>query len=375
MADTDDNDLKIKELEESLARELDQMVKLTEPTDSRLTGAVDLNPDLSTTANASTKPQSTTYEPVPKSREPDAPQSIDESAKKEVAEVSLEDLDGLLNSEMPELQAELNSLRDAGQELDGTESAITGLDVSEEGVVDGETVKKKSFKLRVKDFFTYILERFTDFLYELPIKTYRYLVKFFKEDFLGLLKRISEKTKKTVDSFVATIKELTIQQKLIILAMLLISGAIVFLLISNLTIQSLAKDPFLTSFDHLGQKYTNGEENFIPLSEEGQYPEFVVLIEKIVVNLRPSENSSSNPMVAMRLYFEVSSREGAIEMKDREHEMRDLIQRTIEKFSYDQVVSAQGKKSFKEALRREISSIMNTGIIKNVFIDDILIKP
>jgi flagellar basal body-associated protein FliL len=116
-------------------------------------------------------------------------------------------------------------------------------------------------------------------------------------------------------------------------------------------------------------------KEFVPLSEEGEYPQFVFLLDKVIVNIQPSESSSSNPMVAMRLYFESNSRQGAIEIKDREKEVRDTTQRVLETYAYDRIITARGKIEFKEQLRREITSIMNTGIIKNIYIDDILIKP
>lgn len=52
-------------------------------------------------------------------------------------------------------------------------------------------------------------------------------------------------------------------------------------------------------------------------------------IKKIVVNIQPSAGSGPNPMVAFEFSFEGNSSEVLLEIKDREGEIIDQVQRTI----------------------------------------------
>lgn len=371
----EEQDKKIKDLEASLARELDQQVNLSAPTDPRIGGVVDLNPTL----NLNPKTSGLKQEPVstPEVAIPDVA-SVQNTAKSEDGEVSLDDLDALLKQEMPELEKELNTLREAGKDLEGKDVNIGAFDVSEdvEVVAADELPKKISIFSRVRGEIKRRISNTYDFLYHLPFKTYKYTIHFAKNDGKRVLSALIERIKRRIGIWVAFIKDLNLKQRLIVLSLLLLIGAIAFLVFSQIVIKLPMGDPYLESFaEHVQSEKFDVEKKFVPLSEEGQYPEYVVLLDKVVVNIKPSQSSSSNPMVAMRLYFEVTSREAAVEMKDREKEMRDLAQRVLEGFTYDQIISAYGKKAFKEDLRKEMSSILNNGLVKNVFIDDILLKP
>jgi hypothetical protein len=70
----------------------------------------------------------------------------------------------------------------------------------------------------------------------------------------------------------------------------------------------------------------------------------ILLMPKMVVNLKRSEHSGENPMAAFEFYLEGDAPEVPIEVKDRETEIRDLMQRVVEGFTFDQVDSTDGKK-------------------------------
>jgi hypothetical protein len=101
----------------------------------------------------------------------------------------------------------------------------------------------------------------------------------------------------------------------------------------------------------------------------------ILLIPKMVVNLRKSAHSGENPMGAFEFYIEGMAPEVAIEVKDREIEIRDLMQRAIEEFNFDQVESPEGKKSVCDKLRKEINAVLTTGKIKKVWLKTIIVKP
>lgn len=388
---------KIKELEESLARELDQQVNLSVPTDSRIQGTVELNPTLNLSKEEPKEKQAAeqpmpdvaaapvpTYEPTAKSRPPEeAPVGHVETKvapQEEAGEVSLEDLDKILSQEMPDLEHELKALREAGEDPAVKSADLSGFDVDENvepSPPDTEPEKKLSFKelitAKIKRAFNWMMEA----LYQLPIKGYKYSVKFIKEDAKNILAALFYKLNNGYSRARGWYRDQSIWQKLALLALAVIPAVIIATLLGKIPGIQLGKIEIHEGFAiGADEEYKYETHNpFVPLSEEGQYPEHVVLITRVVVNVKPSESSGPNPMVAVRLYYELSTREGAVELKDREKEVRDLTQRVLETFDYDQIVSIEGKTTFKEALRREVSSILNNGVVKSIFIDDILIKP
>lgn len=393
----DDQEKKIKDLEESLARELDQQVNLSAPTDSRIQGAVELNPTLNPKADTKDEKKQAeqpepgveaaavpTYEPVPKQR---PPEELPEDAKakagpQEIAEVSLEELDKILSQEMPELEGELKALREVGEDPDVKNADLSAFDVDEHSVdVTPEVGDAPPRKLALKELIKRKLNNgfnwTMDFLYRLPINLYKYIVKFFREDLknfiIGSIYKLDHVLTKAVEWF----KELPWIQKLAAISITLISATLVALLFGKIPALQVVRVEIHEGFAHGADEELkfNADAQFVPLSEEGQYPEHVVLLQRVVVNIKPSESSGPNPMVGVRFYFELSTREGAVEVKDREKEMRDLSQRVLETFTYDQIISAHGKQLLKEVLRREISAVLNNGVVKTIFIDDILIKP
>lgn len=101
----------------------------------------------------------------------------------------------------------------------------------------------------------------------------------------------------------------------------------------------------------------------------------IVLMPKMLVNLRPSKNSGPNPMAAFEFFLEGMSPEVAVEVKDREIEVRDRSARALEEFSFDLAESAEGKKQICDKLRRELNVILQRGKIKRVWIKTIVLKP
>lgn len=101
----------------------------------------------------------------------------------------------------------------------------------------------------------------------------------------------------------------------------------------------------------------------------------ILLIPKMVVNIKKSAQSGSNPMGAFEFYLEGMIPEAIVEIKDREIEIRDLMQRVTEGFSFDQLDTAQGKNLLCERLQKEINPILTTGKLKRVWIKTIILKP
>ncbi len=101
----------------------------------------------------------------------------------------------------------------------------------------------------------------------------------------------------------------------------------------------------------------------------------ILLIQKSIVNIRPSASSKSNPMVAFELFIEGYTPEVVAEIKAREGFYRDLIHNTAAKFSYDELESVEGKKEFLGVVRKELNSVVRRGQVKHVRLKTIILKP
>lgn len=101
----------------------------------------------------------------------------------------------------------------------------------------------------------------------------------------------------------------------------------------------------------------------------------MILMPRMVVNLRKSSKSGQNPMGAYEFYLEGMVPEVVIEIKDREVEIRDLMQRVLEEFNFDQAESAEGKLLINEKLKKEVNAKLTTGKLKQVWIKTAIVKP
>ncbi len=133
---------------------------------------------------------------------------------------------------------------------------------------------------------------------------------------------------------------------------------------------------FLTSFSEVADRSFKIEkdESFEDFDNPLRHPDFVVLIERLVVNLRPSELSES-PMGMFEFYVEASTQEGAIEINERQKEIRDLMARTLEVATHADLAGAEGKDKMKLNLRRELNTLLTKGRVRRVYFKTIILKP
>lgn len=104
------------------------------------------------------------------------------------------------------------------------------------------------------------------------------------------------------------------------------------------------------------------------------HPENVVLLDKLVVNLK-QPGDGSNPMGMFEFYIETASREAAIELKDREVEAKDVVSRTLEQMPYDELVTESGKHKLKVVMRKDLNDFLTKGRVRKIFFKTIVLKP
>jgi flagellar basal body-associated protein FliL len=166
--------------------------------------------------------------------------------------------------------------------------------------------------------------------------------------------------------------------KLLFLATLAMGVASVFVIkavLSGPLLPSLRTE-YLSSFADVSNKAYNydSQEPLDDFTDPLYQPEYMVELKRLVVNLR-SPDGSSNPMGLFEFYLESNTQDGAIELRDREVEVRDVISRTIEGMPYDELSTTLGKNKLKSAMQRNLNLLLTKGRVRRVYYKTLVIKP
>lgn len=137
------------------------------------------------------------------------------------------------------------------------------------------------------------------------------------------------------------------------------------------------KLPYLSSLESVADHKFNysADSKVVRYDNDLLLPQYTVLINKIVVNIRAGKLSTRNPMVAFDLYVRTNNEEASVEIKQREKQLQDHLQRFCEGLQYDQIITEDGKQTWKNRMKRELNLILNTGKVKEIFFKTLLIKP
>lgn len=133
---------------------------------------------------------------------------------------------------------------------------------------------------------------------------------------------------------------------------------------------------FLTSYAEWGLEVNT----YNPMTESesffdnGRLLKNIVVIKKMVANIKPSENSGKNPMLAFELNIEGMTSEVVVEIKDREAEFKDLILRTVEDHTYDELNDTVGKQNLSEQILNVFNANLTRGQIRKVLYKSFIIK-
>lgn len=299
---------------------------------------------------------------------------------------SLEDLDQILEQEDPGFAESLQQIKEEGV---GDAEAIEALAVNsdEEGDAEGPgQTKTQQIKNRIEKIRARIVEpclRAQDFL-QMRWRVFRNQLALFHAatlDFLrqGLPERIRwaksqvrvayAQSRETVKVFWAK----PLAERLGYLGIGFCGlGALIFMaMIFKSTWLPEWEDPILTSYLEVGKDlgdFSNSED-FQPLFEAFPEVEFPVRLKKVVVNLRRSPGGGRLPMGIFEFFLGVDARDTAVEIRDREKELVDLVQRTLEEFTYNEVMSYPGKVLMKSKIKENINEVLNQGQVNQVYIN------
>ncbi len=166
--------------------------------------------------------------------------------------------------------------------------------------------------------------------------------------------------------------------KLLLVTVIVFAGASVAMVrvaLNGSFLPSLQRD-FLYSFaDVADQSFAIGkDEGWEDLNDPLLHPEHIVLIERLIVNLR-APGDGTDPMALVDLYIEAGSQEAAVELKDREAATRDMILRTMEQTTFEDLSTDAGKNKLKVFLRKNLNDMLSRGRVRRVFYKSIVLKP
>jgi len=300
--------------------------------------------------------------------------------------LSLESLDDIITEADPEFT---KSLTEIGPD-DGN------MDIYNEGVGieytlademkhwDGAQGKRKLF-LKVFPFLpklSYRLKMMQTsmrlFRVKFRAKLIHYIKNFVPMTIAGIKKGLG-KIKKNLSESVAAFGAFSLKKKLGFIGLLIATGASIFL-VQKIIRQGLIHEEhglFMGSFAEWSEKTyvydaSHGMESFY---DSLRTPQNMLQLEKMIVNLRRSETSGTTPMGAFEFIVEGAASDVVVEIKDREPEMRDLFQRTIEEMTFDQVATGEGKQLLCEKLRKAVNAVLTKGKVRRIFIKTAIIKP
>lgn len=134
---------------------------------------------------------------------------------------------------------------------------------------------------------------------------------------------------------------------------------------------------FLTSYVGLGLQVHDYDmlEQVEPYYDNVRFSKNVMSLVKMTANLRPSENSSNNPMITFEIVIQGVSNDPIVEIKDREAEFRDLILRVTEDYSYDELETSTGKQQLSDTILAKVNANLTNGQVRKVYYKNFVIKP
>jgi flagellar basal body-associated protein FliL len=326
------------------------------------------------------------------------------------SEISLDNIDDIIADEDPEFSKDMGDMQgeaeDVKKELvaDGEDDKDNS-NLEPESFIEDEDDKKEAKKSKIKELFKKIAKPVIKILSPLKILSKPYLyINFQIKSFLirfknriyilmgtfftfiindspGLLKKgVSNVTSQIARfyNWIFSYKSLTIKNKILVIMLLLLIAA--FLMFSNFIVKSASisffKNDLLLGLHQVAQK----EFRYSPDEKLQKFyfafpqPEHTFLLKKIVVNLTP-EYGHTNPMGTFEFHVSIDSKDTALEIKDREQEFLDILQRTVEGMRYKEMVTKQGKNKIKNNIKFEFNRALNQGRVKTLYIRTIVLKP
>ena len=308
--------------------------------------------------------------------------------------ISLDNINAILAEEAPEFAGEMSELEKSGSEFQTSDQSGMGVDVDVD--LSKETLKAKKDRA-LKKLFSNPVFKFISRLYCGVQNLFWRIVLWFKRQALSgfeVSKAFAKQAPRTafeyikfsLSKFLTWKKSVTWQysqktkgEKLLIWSFVFIAGATSYLIYFTMkqdwmSLGEKSLIPSLATVADQSWSY-NIKSETTPFLMAFPQPRHSFLFSKIVVHLKKRVSSLNEAMGAFEFFVEVDSKDAARELKGREVQLRDLIQRTAEQFTYESLQSEKGKERLKERIRAELNKELAQGWVKSVFIKFMVTKP
>lgn len=295
-------------------------------------------------------------------------------------DISLENIDALLESEDPEFSKQLKDVASVAPAADvviETSTEAVELDPSEQIDAAPTTFKGKA-KLWLKNRIQALIGRMKTGL-AVAARELLIFLKTRPKEFLLFSFAMFKILLKSLWIPIKAFQAASGTKKLAILTFLLLGTAAIAVGFANfkkgIWIPQI-NEPILNSLED----HATGVEDYTPSQQdESFYSAFPqerheYLFNKFKVNL--SRNSEHpNPMGAFEIIVLLDSRDTAIEVGDRRVEFFDLMQRALEEETFESLETEIGKSRLKSKLKRELNQKLTQGWVKDISFKTFILKP
>ena len=296
-------------------------------------------------------------------------------------EISLEDIDRLLESEDPEFTKSLEEVRAVESDPDviidaaAIDETLTGETESETDAKPEGRLAKWRARLRLK--LAALRVRVGLWIGQVLTNAFIFLKTRPKEYALFLFvngKILAKKAYIPVKAF----QEASRLQKITAIVLILLAGVSFWILLANfrgIWIPQIS-EPMLNSLEEVADSVDTYRPEDEGESFYSAFPQerFEYLFRKFKVNLRRTE-VHANPMGAFEVIVLLDSKDTAIEVSDREVEFFDMLQRVFEEESVTDLESELGKNRLKSRLKRELNQRLTQGWAKEINFKTFVLKP
>lgn len=296
------------------------------------------------------------------------------------ADVSLENIDKLLEAEDPEFAKSLGEVKAVTPDPN-VEIEASSIEESDVVTVEEKPSKPPGFIKRIRarismawfGFKNRLNARLAHFAKELVI----FLKTRPKEFFLFLMSTIKVLIQKALIPL-KLFGEANKIQKLGFLVLLMIMVGAGWVLVHNfkgIWLPSI-NEPILRTFESQADWVEEIEakdpmKNFYSAFPQ-EHHEF--LFNKMKVNLRATSENPL-PMGAFEMIVDLDSPETSIEVRDRQVEFSDLLQRVLEEETFNDLATELGKTKLKSRIKRELNQKLTQGWVRDVNFKTFILKP
>lgn len=297
---------------------------------------------------------------------------LDELDKDSVVDGEAEiDADRLLAEVDPNLAA---SLKDLSNDFSNINDEIESLDLDGESTLDSSVPFKEKIKLKFRKFQKSLKDRIISLVYSI-----KYFFIWIFTDGIKKLLHVFVLFFHWIKNFFKIFLKWSLKKKLGFIFTFTVLGLVSFGYFYVVKSKLLYKESYkffgsvaeISSYAFAYDLETESEA----LYGSPRVKTYSYQLRPIVINLKRNDGSARNPMGFFEFVLDGSSGDVLVEVKSRETEIADIVQRIVESMKYEELDSQDGKLILKETLRKELNKILVEGSLRKVQIQNIIIKP